>query len=272
MRRAVRARLSSLRETAHTDAVADDDDRSRDASSAAGPGWSDPGQPDVSWADAVAPDDISELAPEIAAYHRERRADRRRELYRWLTRRPGATPLTLVIAALALVAIVTTLLTVMGPTTGGTGPSKVQLASTSATPGHIGGLLPSVGVATKDGTPISSLSLRPGAVALLPEQCDCDSQITGLDEAANTAEHSPLFVVAPSAYPSPAADTLQGQLRAAVLYDRTAALRAGVGAMGLTVILVGRDGRIYDIRKNVTSARGVSAELLSMLATPENTA
>lgn len=266
--------FASLLETAHTDAVADDDDRSRDSSSAATPGWSDSDRPDISWAQAVAPDDISELARDIQTYNRERRADRRRERYRQLTKRPGATPLTLVIAALALVGIVTTLLTLMGPTTSGTAPSEVQLASTSAPAGHVGGLLPAVGLTTRDGTAERSLSLRPGVVVLLPDPCACASEVTSLDHAADVVQHLPLFVVAPSAYPSPAADALEGRLRATddVLYDTTAALRAGVGAAGVTIVLVGRDGRIYAIDKKVTSAHSLPAELTSMLATPGNTA
>jgi hypothetical protein len=254
--------------------VADDDDRSRDAAGAVGPGWPSPDQPDLSWADAVAPDDISELARDVAAYHRECRAQRRQEMYQRLTRHPGATPLTLVLAALTLVALVTALLTVMGAPRSGTSPSAARLATPRAAPGARGGLLPAVTLGTRDGAEISAQTLRPGAVALLPDQCDCDRLVTSLDAAADSVQHMPLFVVAPSAYPSSAADTLQGRLRAAnnIWYDAHAGLRAGVKASGLTLVLVGRDGRIYDIKRNVTSTQGMTAELVTMLAGSVNTA
>lgn len=253
--------------------MADDDDRSRDAPGAAGPGLPNAAQPDVSWADAAAPDDISELARDVAAYRRECRAQRRREMYRRFARRPGATPLTLVLAALVLVAAVTALLTLIGAPPSGTAPSTTKLATPSAAPGARGGLLPAVTLATTDGTPVSARDLRPGAFALLPDQCDCDPLVTSLDAAA-ASRHLSLFVVAPSAHPSPTADTLQGQVREAknVLYDARAALRAGVGARGMTLVLVGRGGLIYDIKNNVTSAQGLSADLVTMLSTPENTA
>jgi hypothetical protein len=263
-------RVSSDCETAHTDAVADDDDRSRDSSSAAGPGWSDPNRPGETWAEAVAPDDLSELAHDIHAYHRERRAVRRRERYRRYLRRRGATPFALVIAALALVAVVTTLLTVMGPTTPGTPPASSPLAHPATAAGKVGGLLPAVALSSEDGMTLNSLAMRPGALALLSPQCDCDALVQRLDQAVNAGAHAALFVVAPSTHPNPDADTLQGRLRPVddVLYDSAAALRDGVAAHGLTLVFVNRDGTIYAIKKDVGSTNGVKSDVLTMLSEP----
>jgi hypothetical protein len=253
--------------------VADDEDRSRDSHSAAGAGSPNPEPVDVSWATATAPDDIRELAADVDAYHRERRAQRRRQRYGRLAGLRGATPLALTVAVLALLAIVTTLLTVMGPTTSGPGPTSMRLAAPQQPIGHPGGLLPDVTLRSTNGTAVESRALRPGVVLLLPARCDsCGSTVAQIDQAADDPEHLPLFVVAPTTSGSAAADSLDGQLRMAddVLYDAAGALRAGVGATAgaVAVVVVNRDGRIYDIKPAVTDAGDLSQELVTMLASP----
>src|SRR5581483_364003 len=165
----------------------------------------------------------------------------------------------------------TALLTVMGPTTAGTAPAADRLASTSTPDGQVGGRVPAIALGAPNGTTVNSVSLRPGAFVLLSPLCDCDKTVISLDQAAGAGDHSPLFVVAPSAYPSPGADSLQGQLRpySSVLYDQTAALRTAVGAHGLTVVLVNRDGTIFKIDRDVTKAQGLSADLVNMLSASE---
>jgi hypothetical protein len=249
--------------------VPDDDDRLRDASSAAGANWSDADEDDITWAQATAPDDISELARDIHAYRRECRAQRRRaRLARYSIRR-GTGGLTLAIIALALAAVAAIVLTAVRPSGDSKGPSKLPLATTTLPTGQVGGLLPSVQLTSKTGTASSSLNLRPGVLALLPApSCHCSDVVASVAGVAAT-NNVGLYAIAP-AYRDADADVLGGQLGAqdGILYDTHQALANAVGQAGLTLVLVNRDGTIYDIDTNVTSTVGLGSSLTKMLAQP----
>lgn len=249
----------------------DDDDRLRDASSAAGADWSDADQDDISWAQATAPDDISELARDIQAYRRECRADRRRERLRRYSTRRGTGGLALAIVGLALAAVAAIVLSAVRPGSGAGGPSKLPLATTNLPSGHIGGRLPAVELTSKSGTVSNALTLRPGVLALLPPGCDCSDVVASLARTTATSQVG-LYAIAP-AYRDADADVLGGQLGAkdAVLYDTHQALANAVGQAGLTVVLVNRDGTIFDIDTNVTSTAGLGASLTKMLVQPGTT-
>ncbi len=225
----------------------DDDDRPRDAGSAADPAWSD----------AVAPDDISSLAADIAAYHREQRAARRRERIRHFLNRPVVVPVLLVVSGFALAAIAATLLTMIRPDAGSRAPSATPLAKPTVSVGQTQGLVPNVTLVDSSGTATATRDLRPTVMALLPLHCDCAPLLNGLaDDAASEA--MPLIVVLPG---TADADTraLSGVLRdnAALYTDRTNALATDIGAAqtspGVSLVVVNRNGTIYDIQKNVTS-------------------
>jgi hypothetical protein len=243
-----RDRLSPFTETAHTDAVPDDDDRPRDASSAADPAWSDAAHAADGWSDTVVPDDISDLAGDIAAYHREQRAQRRREfILRHATSR-GGRPVLLVLAALAVVAVFAAFLTVFSPTTSRPTPP----ATPSAAPGHQGGLLPSVSLQDLSGKQVPRSVLKPSVIALIPAGYGKVDLLGSLATAASSAKVR-LVVVAPTP-PNGSAIALDGQIDSGtthVYYDLTGQLATGVKATGVTVVLVNRDGTIFRILRAV---------------------
>jgi hypothetical protein len=266
-------RLSPLGQSAHTDEVSDDDDRPRDAGSAADPARSDSARgdsagSDTDWSNAVAPDDISSLAADIAAYRREQRATRRRELMRRFLDRPTVVPILLILAGFAIAAIAATLLTVMRPDAAGRAPTQLPLAGSGAAVGKVHGLVPSVALRyTSANTLVPVRSLRPTVLAVIPARCDCAPLLNSLSGGA-ASERLPLDVVAPTAAD---ADVLSGPLNqgsADIYYDTTGTLASGVQAQGVTLIVVNRDGTIFAISRSVTSEAGshLDAQLQAMRA------
>lgn len=232
----------------------------------AGADWSDADRPDVAWAQASAPDDISELARDIHAYHREQRAARRRQRFGRLAFGPTAAPLTLTVAALAVVAVVATLLTVMGPRSAGS-PPPLPLATTTVHDGVTGGLLPDVNLTDANGTTLAARSLRPAVIAVLPPGCGCGDDVRVA--AANASKRSiPLYAVVPAGQ-SADGDSLAGQLqRTAILSDTTGDLESAVIPTGLTLVLVDSHGAIYQVEKSADAVdtAALPAHLLQMLA------
>jgi hypothetical protein len=276
MRRASRGiftlRLSRFAETAHTDNVPDDDDRPRDASSAADAGWSDPEQVNTAWAQVSAPDDISALSRDIHAYHRERRAASRRALIARVSSRRAAAPLTAIVVAIALAAIIATLLSLVGAGRGRQDIAPLPLATTSIPDGQVGGHVPAAFLKATKGPGVGSQTLRPAVIALLPPNCTCSPLVPSLARAAS-AQHVRLYAVAPL-YPSADADSLAGQLDTdSVFYDLNGTLANTVRTDGLTLVLVNRNGTIYDITRKVTSTAGsgLTAALAKMLVPPPGT-
>lgn len=242
----------------------DDDDRPRDASGAADVS----GQGDTSWADATAPDDIRELERDIQAYRRELRVARRRARLRRLGARPSAVPLILTCSALAIAALVATLLTVFDPHPTGDTPAALPLATTTVADGHTGGLLPDATLRATDGSTTPARSLRPGVVAMIPLQCACEPLLSNL-AARVASDRFSMYVVAPT-YPDADAAALTGRLdtaTSAVYYDPTGALASSVGAdQQVTLAVVNRDGTIYRIERDVTAPTdALDAALLRML-------
>jgi hypothetical protein len=253
--------------------VSDDDDRPRDAGSAADPARSDSARgdsagSDTDWSNAVAPDDISSLAADIAAYRRERRAARRHELMRRFLDRPAVVPVLLILSGFAIAAIAATLLTVMRPDAAGRTPTQLPLAGSSAGVGQVHGLVPSVALRyTTATTSIAARNLRPGVLAVIPSRCDCQSLLNSLSEAT-AAERLQLDVVAPTAAD---ADGLSGTVNeggADIYYDTTGALARGVQATDVTLVVVNRDGTIFAISRSVTSEQSshLDAQLQAMRA------
>jgi hypothetical protein len=239
----------------------DDDDRPRDAGSAADP----------EWALVAAPDDISALAGDIASYHREQRSARRRErLARWFAR-PGIVPLSLTAAGLALAAIVATLLALLEPDAAGKSLSALPLAHPSSQVGQPHGLMPDVALQAVGGDSVSSLSLRPGVLALIPLHCECAPLLNGLAGAAY-AQKLPLIIVAPTVADAEAT-ALSGQLdrgTTKVFYDSAGALARDFGASGLTLVILDRDGTIFHVQKAVaTQASSHLNILLQQMLAPK---
>jgi hypothetical protein len=223
--------------------VPDDDDRPRDASSAADSGGTDAAHAAASWSDAVAPDDISALAADIAAYRREQRAARRRELIRNLLARRGAGAVSLLVAALVAVALVAGISVL---TSGQRQPSSRPLAKTTVAVGQQGSLLRNVALTDLRGRTIQAQSLRPAFVAVIPLRCGCQPLLTNwADKAA--AAHVRMVVVAPTTQ-DPEATALGGQIEnGTIYYDPTGQLARDFHATTPTGVLVNRDASVYRI-------------------------
>jgi hypothetical protein len=236
--------------------VPDEDDRRRDASSGADAGWSDNAETDISWVETPAPDDISSLARDIAAYHRELRKRRRNTAVGRYVGRPAAPALAMLVAILAVVAVAATVMTLVRPHHGSSATSQPPLATTKVAQGTPGGLLPEVTLRSVDGDTLASRSLRPAVLALLTSQCHCDDTIVTLAHLTSSTSSGrvPLYAVAPTGA-SADADALAGQLpAAAVFHDPGAVLATSVGADRLTLVLVRSDGTIATTLSDVTTA------------------
>jgi hypothetical protein len=251
--------LSPFTETAHTGQVPDDDDRPRDASSAADSGGTDAAHAAASWSDAVAPDDISDLAADIAAYRRERRAAHRRELIRSLLARRGAGAVSLFVAALVAVAAVAAISVL---TSGRSQPAARPLAKTTVTAGQQGSLLRNVALTDLRGRTIQAQSLRPALVAVIPLRCNCQPLLTSWADKAASA-HVQMVVVAPTVQ-DPEATALGGQLEnGTVYYDRTGQLARDFHVTKPTGVLVNRDASVYRVLSG--AAPDANVPLVSLL-------
>ncbi|HEX3705696.1 MAG TPA: hypothetical protein VHV76_03620 [Mycobacteriales bacterium] len=247
-----------------------EDDRPRDASG----GADQPSGPDAdaTWADkinGVAPDDISALSRDIAAYHRELRQARRSRRMRLLLQRRGAVPLLVLSAATLLAGVVAVMLMLMAPRAVEHAPSAAPLAHPSAADGSVGGLLPAVGLNGPNGVIESrSAALRPAVFALIPTDCGCAALLNALAGQA-FSETLPLAIVVPAASDQAAADLMSSLTQGSpgIYYDASAALAASVASQGVTIVVVNRDGTIYDVERSVTdpSATSLDAKLQSML-------
>lgn len=213
---------------------------------------------DAAWADpVVVPDDIRELQHDVDAYHRELRLARRRLRWSWLlgsrTWQRWSFPLGVVTGAIALTAVVFTVLTVTGagrPNDHGPAP----LAHPSAAPGQAGGLLPDVSLTMADGVVVPARSLRPALLALIPAHCVCPGVLDDL--AAQAAEvQLRLVVVGPDA-PDAEVAAIPGQLRHGTVvaaYDRAGSLASTYAASGVTALVVSRDGVVGYVRRGISA-------------------
>jgi|GEM_PF-3878088 len=136
----------------------------------------------------VIPDDISALEADIAQWHEEqRRADEaaRKSAFRRRPHRYGATALLLIVTLL-LAGGMGSAMVLLGPRPTRTPlQSPRPLASTTVDPGSIGGLLPTVRLTSRNGSPVDIRSLRPAIITLVPANCGCAPTINHLAAAAS---------------------------------------------------------------------------------------
>lgn len=242
----------------------DEDDRPRDGHSAA----------DASWSHPVVPDDLSSLAADIAAYHREVRAERRRQRLRHLLGHRRTLPLVIMALALVVAAIVGSLLTFM--TRGAVDhplPAAALAIDPSAAPGQVGGLLPTANLAPAGTTGVSVVSpqasaLRPAVLALVEPDCNCTQTLDRLGGAAWGVDLPlDLVVSAPNDSFAPAYEQDGHGGPVNVFFDRVGSLASAIGAHGVTVVVVAPNGVIQAEQPAVTSTyirTSLSATLQSM--------
>jgi hypothetical protein len=225
---------------------------------------------DAPWADpVVVPDDIRALQADVDAYHRELRVARRRDRLRRVVDSAGwrrwSFPLGVLTGAMALAAAVFALLAVDG-TGRPAARGPVPLAHPTAPPGTLGGLLPATPVTTTDGVTVTASSLRPALVVLLPSHCTCPALLDAL--AAQAAEvELRLVVLGPSA-PDAEVDALRGQLHHGELvagYDHGGSLSSAYDAHGVTALVVGRDGVVTFVQRDVSTTTRLELPLEAAL-------
>jgi hypothetical protein len=238
----------------------DDDDRPRDASSAAEPDW----------ANVVVPDDISELAADVQAYRRERRRARRQARLRRLGGRRGVLPLLILTSAMLVAGLVATMLTVLAPTSLGRAPTALPVAAhPSAAVGRVQGLLPDVALRAEVGV-VHSRDLRPTVIALVPSKCNCGAELNVLSGEAFGVELQ-LSVVEPGTADPVMAAAVQRITRGApsLYFDRSGTLARVEGATGITIVLLNRDATIFAVMRSVTIANaGALDPLLQSMVLP----
>jgi hypothetical protein len=216
------------------------------------------------------PDDARELDRDVRAWRREeRRALRRRALSRIFGRfRPaGVSATARVVATVVTLVGVFALAAWFSLTSRNTGrplATSLPLATSSATPGQAGALLPAATLQTANGT-APARSLRPAVVTLVDSGCNCAAALRGVAAEA-AAEGVPLYLVAP---PSGAAEaaTLAASVHApdvVVLIDTDGVLATTYDPSGLTVIPVHADGIAGDAIRGVTNTTQLGPALTDL--------
>ena len=220
------------------------------------PGRDDGNPPPVN---IVIPDDARELHRDVLAYHRERRAWRRRQrllrLLGPLRRREfggQAAILPLIATCVALSMLAAAMLSVVaispasaptlaGPPRSSAGP-LVQPAALTSLP---------AGTVRLEGRAEPVRSLTSSALALVPAGCDCGPALARLAGQATAARVGLYFVGAGAAIPQLAGLTARyGGGTAKAVYDTGDVLAAAYPPDGLTVLLVYSDATA-DVRRNL---------------------
>lgn len=214
------------------------------------------------------PDDARELAADLRALQRERRqAARRRRLARLLlTRRWRRFGLSgpLLVAVLLVVALYGLLLTALHPR-GPVTPAARPLASPDLPPGAVGGLLPDVRLQLHLGSVLARQTGRPEVLALVPPDCGCVATLRDvIDQAISFTRNLRLIGDGRSAGARSEVEQLrttatQGLARTAV--DPSGALFSAYDAQGVTLLLVGADGVVLDVLRDVGPHQRLEARL-----------
>jgi hypothetical protein len=211
------------------------------------------------------PDDLRELEPDVAAYHRELRSERRRARFERLfkTRRWRNHGISgpIVIGVLTVVAAVGALLIAVHPNTDRTPPAQEPLAQTSEPAGVVGGLIPDQSL-NVDGVTKSAQELRPALLALVPTGCECVEVLDSLAGQAGSYELR-LYVVAPAASDPAMVELLSGLHRgqAVPAYDAGRVLAQTYDASGVTAVLLQSDGVVAEVVRDVSTSVQLGSKL-----------
>jgi len=242
--------------------------------------------------DIEIPDDARELARDVQAYHREKRAARRRRLlgrlHAPLTK--DGLVLPLLAGCLVMVMISGVLLTVFSASNSGT-PAGAFRPSSSVTPQNPQISAPGSSTASSPAPSTSPLGsqlrtlvpasvmlgghsvavyrLLPAVLALAPAGCQCSAALRQLRRQA-AAHKVPLYLITP-ADAQPAAARLAraaGQPASRIAVDRTGQLTrelspSPLSGQGLTAAFVLRDGGIVTIRLNLPGRSRAAARRLA---------
>jgi hypothetical protein len=211
------------------------------------PGRDDGNLPPVN---VVIPDDARELDRDVLAYHREQRAKRRRQrltrLFQpFLVSRFGghAAIVPLIAACLAISLVGGALLSVMtmSPASAPTLSTPQTSAQPSASPGNLTEL-PAGAVRLADGRTVPLRSLVTAAIAIVPVNCGCGTELARLAGQAASADVGLYFAGDGQAIQQlPALVAHYGDGVAAAAADYDGVLDIAYHPAGLTVLLVFKD-------------------------------
>lgn len=221
---------------------------------------SEPGRDDGSLppVNVVIPDDARELERDVLAYRRELRAKRRRQRFARIlgplrTSEFGghAAIIPLIAACLAVCLVGGAVLSVATMT-----PASAPTVSAPSQPAPSGELseLP-LGIVQLDGRTEPIRSLVTSAIAIIPANCDCGTELSRLSAQA-VAAHVGLYFAGGGLVIGqlPSLVARFGDRAAAAVTDSDGVLGAAYRPAGLTVLLVFKDAR-------AEVARGLTANL-----------
>jgi hypothetical protein len=201
--------------------------------------------------DIEIPDDARELDPDVQAYHRELRAQRRQRLFRRLggsITRDGMV-LPLLASCLALTLLAGTLLTMFTARRATPPVVRTATAPRSARPaaGQNGGLLPDA-IVLADRKTVSVRTLSPAVLLLVPIPCRCTAAARRLVSQARRAKVSIYLVAAGRAVARARSLARQNNMPPGqVLYDSRDTLGGTYKRTGLTAVLVFPDGSVSKV-------------------------
>lgn len=230
-----------------------------------GPEWGDDGLPEI---DVEIPDDIRELDRDVQAYRRELRRRRRHEFLRRLT--PGrlgpyGVLAPVIAAALIVTAVLGSVMSLLGPRppspVRGAGAPRDSSSVASDRPG-VGALLPNAAV-TVDGIHTRLSSVRSAVVVALPADCRCTRSVDSLVSSARSVGVAVYLSGRQS--DTDAAAARDGRYPR-VLDGAQQALADRYRPRGLSAVLVGRDGKVTDVMRDLARQKPVPGGRLATLA------
>lgn len=231
-----------------------------------GPEWGDDGLPEI---DVEIPDDIRELDRDVQAYRRELRRQRRQDLLRRLV--PGIGRLgpygvlaPVVAAALIVTAILGSVMSLLGPRP----PSPVRGAGaprdSTVAPGRpgVGAALPDTSVAV-DGIHTRLSNVRSAVVVTVPTNCRCANSV---DSLVSTARSVGVAVYLSGRHADADAIAARDGRYPRVLDGAQQAIANRYEPRGLSAVLVGRDGKVTDVLRDLAEAKPVPGGRFATLA------
>jgi hypothetical protein len=237
----------------------DDDDRLRDGEG--GPVDDGP----FSLADIVVPDDARELAADLRALQRERRAGTRQRwfgrLFSARRRRYGLSG-PIVVGVLVLVTGFASLMLLFQPRRMAARP--VPLATGVRGTGQEGGLVPDLALHRSNGETVAIRDYRPAVLAVVPKSCGCDSLLQVFGIAA--LRHHLAFVLVGSDVPGLPAELVDHSVIRAS--EPTGQLVAAYRVARQPVLLLVRgDGVGNRLLTSTASPSALDGELAVLVAT-----
>lgn len=231
-----------------------------------GPEWGDDGLPEI---DVEIPDDIRELDRDVQAYQRELRRQRRQDILRRLV--PGIGRLgpygvlaPVVAAALIVTAVLGSVMSLLGPRP----PSAVRGADTprdSSVASHrpgVGAALPNATV-TVDGISTRLSSVRSAIVVALPADCRCTDTV---DSLVSTARSVGVAVYLSGRHADTDATAARDGRYPRVLDGAQQTVADHYRPSGLSAVLVGGDGKVTDVLRDLAQRKPVPGGRLATLA------